>query len=213
MIVAVAVGLALLIQAFVAKPYRIPSESMLQTLKIGQRILVNRLDNHFGSPQRGDILVFDPPGGADGDPECALQDGDRFGAGRVYRDGSEEVSDVKMVCPLPAPGRTDEAYVKRVVGLPGERIAIERGRVLINGRRIDEPYVDPGNDCADQRAIESDCNFPTEVEIPPGHYFMMGDNRDDGASYDSRFWGPVKAENMIGEVVFSYWPPTRIGTP
>lgn len=211
-IVGVALGLALTIQAYLVKPYRIPSGSMEPTLQIGERILVNRLSTHFGTPKRGDILVFDPPAG-DGEPECGVKNGQQYAPGKVYRDGEEDYSDVKMPCPVPAKGKFDEAYVKRVVGLPGESIAVKRGRVLIDGRQIAEPYLPGDDDCRDDTEIDTDCNFPTPVTIPAGHYFMMGDNRDDGGSYDSRFWGPVAESSVIGDVFFTYWPPTKIGKP
>lgn len=209
-IVAIAVGLALLIQAFVVKPYRIPSGSMLPTLEIGQRILVDRIQGRFGLPERGDVVVFYPSGG-DGDPECGVQSGERYGAGRIYRDGLDETSRIKMPCPLPAAGKYEEAYVKRVVGMPGDSISVRRGRVFINGKQLSEPYLPSDDDCRDNTDIAADCNFPTPITVPPGHYFMMGDNRNDGGSYDSRFWGPVPASSMIGEAFVTYWPPNRVG--
>src|SRR5689334_3560856 len=87
-IVAVAVGLALLIQAFVVKPYRIPSESMVPTLQVGQRILVNRLHGRFADPQRGQITVFDPPAGED-EPACGVKNGQEYAPGKVYRDSDQ----------------------------------------------------------------------------------------------------------------------------
>lgn len=209
-VVAVAVGLALLIQSYLVKPYRIPSGSMLPTLKIGERILVNRVDGRFGEPSRGDIVVFDPPNG-DGEPDCGVKNGEEYAPGKVYRDGQEDYAKVKMPCPIPGPGKFDEAYVKRVVGMPGDTIAVKRGRVQINGRQLNEPYLPGDDDCRRNDDIATDCNFPTPIKIPAGHYFMMGDNRDDGGSYDSRFWGPISGTSVIGEVFFTYWPPMKIG--
>jgi signal peptidase I len=211
-VVAVAIGAALLIQAFLVKPYRIPSESMLPTLEVGQRILVNRVEGRFGEPERGDIVVFMPPGGTD-EPECGVTSGQHFGNGQIYRDGDEANPEAKMPCPLPAPGKFDEAYVKRVVGLPGDTISVRRGRAWINGKQLSEPYLPGTDDCRNNDDIATDCNFPTPVTVPAGHYFMMGDNRNDGASYDSRFWGPIVASSVVGEVFFTYWPPTKFGTP
>lgn len=211
-IVAVAIALALLIQAFLVKPYRIPSGSMLPTLKIGQRILVNRVEGRLGTPSRGQIIVFVPPAG-DGEPECGVRDGQEYAPGLVYRDGTADYSDVKMPCPKPGPGKYDETYVKRLVGMPGENISVKRGRVWINGRQLSEPYLPSGDDCVGNDDIATDCNFPTPITIPAGHYFMMGDNRNDGASYDSRFWGPVNGNSIVGNVFFTYWPLDRIGLP
>lgn len=214
-IVAVAVGLALLIQAFVVKPYRIPSESMYPTLTVGQRILVNRLHGRFADPQRGQITVFDPPNeqNGEGEPACGVKNGQQYAPGKVYRDNSITYSHVKMPCPVPGPGKFSETYVKRVVGLPGEWISVKRGRAFINGKQLPEPYLPGNDDCRNNDSITTDCNFPTPIKIPAGHYFMMGDNRNDGASFDSRFWGPVDEQSVIGNAFFTYWPVNRIGTP
>jgi signal peptidase I len=184
--VAVAVGLALLIQAFVVKPYRIPSPSMVPTLAIGQRVLTNRLIDH---PSVGDIVVFHPPKGADpASPVCGASN---------QGDGHSQA------CDQPTPGESTQTFIKRVVGGPGDRIAILDGHVVRNGVREKDPYIEQ---CGD----DSSCNFRKPITIPPGEYFMMGDNR--GASDDSRFWGPVPDKWVIGVAFFTYWPPDRIGT-
>ena len=183
--VAVAVVLALLIQAFIVKPYRIPSGSMIPTLAIGQRVLTNRLINH---PSVGDIVVFHPPQGAD--PATPVCGSAKEGAGHL------------TPCGVPTTGESSQTFIKRVVGGPGDRIQIVGGHVIRNGVREKDPYIAPcGSD--------SSCNFPTPVVVPPGDYFMMGDNR--GASDDSRFWGPVPDKSVIGVAFFTYWPPDRIG--
>ena len=183
--VAVAVILALLIQAFIVKPYRIPSGSMIPTLTIGQRVLTNRLVNH---PSLGDIVVFHPPAGADpASPVCGAAN---QGAGH------------QQACGLPTAQESSQTFIKRVVGVPGDRIQIVGGHVIRNGVREKDAYIAQcGND--------NSCNFPTPVVVPPGDYFMMGDNR--GASDDSRFWGPVPGSWIIGVAFFTYWPPDRIG--
>ncbi len=183
--VAVAVGLALLIQAFVVKPYRIPSPSMVPTLRVGQRVLTNRLINH---PSVGDIIVFHPPKGADPlTPNCGSPN---QGAGHT------------QACDTPTAGESSQTFIKRVVGGPGDRIAIVNGHVIRNGVREKDTYIEP---CG----TDPSCNFRTPIVIPPGNYFMMGDNR--GASDDSRFWGPVPNKWVIGVAFFTYWPPDRIG--
>ena len=183
-IVAVALGLALGIQAFLVKPFRIPSESMVPTLAVGQRVLVDRVSERFGDPDRGDVMVFKPPRGAD-DNAC----------------GAEKPENAP--CPRPTEQRSDTNFIKRVVGLPGERLKVVDNRVYINGRRQDEPFVNKNTPC-DQL-----CNLDREITIPKGHYFMMGDNR--GASADSREWGPVPKKWMIGKAFVTYWPPRKIG--
>jgi signal peptidase I len=209
-IVAVALGLALLIQAFIVKPFRIPSPSMVPTLEIGERVLVNRLDGRFGTPERGDITVFKPPAGADEEssPECGVTDGQEYLPGKVYKSSDENGE--KMPCPKPAAGKSRENYIKRVIGLPGERLKIIRGHAYINGKKLDEPYVNSEDSCDDDAYFSETCTFSIEITIPPGHYFMMGDNRNN--STDSRFWGPVPEQNIVGEAFATYWPPGDIGT-
>jgi signal peptidase I len=184
--VAVAVGLALLIQAFVVKPYRIPSGSMIPTLDIGQRVLANRL---FDKPSVGDIVVFHPPAGAD--PANAQCGSPSQGSGH------------SQACDTPTPAESSQTFIKRVVGLPGDEISIQDGHVIRNGVREKDSYI---NQCG----TGPQCNFRTPIKIPPGDYFMMGDNR--GFSDDSRFWGPVPSKWLIGIAFFTYWPPDRIGT-
>ena len=183
MIVAVALGLALGIQAFLVKPFRIPSESMVPTLEIGQRVLVDRVSYRFSDPDRGDVVVFKPPAGADRN-SC----------------GVEPPPDA--ACAEPTKDRSDTNFIKRVVGLPGDRLKVIDGSVYIDGKRQEEDFARLDPSC-------SICNLPQEITIPEDHYFMMGDNR--GESADSREWGPVPKEWLIGQAFMTYWPPNRIG--
>ncbi len=96
---------------------------------------------------------------------------------------------------------TAEAVTAAGAG-PGDRIAIRGGHVVLNGKRQKEPFIEP---CGGGEA----CDLPREIRIPADHYFMMGDNR--GSSDDSRFWGPVPREWIIGEAFATYWPVNRIG--
>ncbi len=184
--VAVAIGLALGIQAVLVKPYRIPSASMFPTLQIGQRILVNRLDTR---PALGDVVVFHPPAGADPtNPVCgnpAQGPGD------------------PQPCDRPTAARSPQTFVKRVVGLPGDRLVIRDGHVWRNGVEERGSYIQP---CPNG----PNCTFTKAITVPAGHYYMMGDNRD--YSDDSRFWGPVPQRWIIGVAFFTYWPLSRIGT-
>lgn len=192
-IVALALGLALAIQAWIVKPYQIPSESMEPTLDVGQRVLVNRFIYHFKDPQIGDIVVFHPPHGADNEgPACGVQ---------VH---GEEPVQVGEPCPRPTSQESSQNFIKRIVAGPGDTLSVKEGHPVVNGvEKKDEPYINP---CGGTEA----CNLPKKITIPPGMYFMMGDNR--GASDDSRFWGPVPRSWIIGEAFATYWPPDRIGT-
>jgi signal peptidase I len=183
--VAIAIGLALLIQAFIVKPYRIPSPSMVPTLTIGQRVLTNRLINH---PSVGDIVVFHPPRGAD--PATPVCGDPNEGAGHA------------QACGIPTVQESTQTFIKRVIAGPGDTVQIINGHVYRNGVREQDSYIEP---CG----TDPSCNFRTPVRVPPGDYFMMGDNR--GASDDSRFWGPVPDKWVIGVAFFTYWPPDRIG--
>jgi signal peptidase I len=183
-IVALAVGLALLIQAFVIKPYQIPSGSMEPTLNIGQRVLVNRFIYHLKDPDIGDIVVFHPPVGANND-----------------RCGSSHPA--LEACPTESPEESDQNYIKRIVAGPGDTLSVHHGHPVVNGVEAKEDFINP---CRSGSA----CNLPKEITIPPDHYFMMGDNR--GGSDDSRFWGPVPRDWIVGQAFFTYWPPSRIGT-
>jgi len=184
MIVAVALGLALLIQAFLVKPFRIPSESMVPALEINQRVLVDRVSFRFSDPDRGDIVVFKPPEGADLNT-CGVKHPDN------------------QPCPEPTEGKSDTNFIKRVVGLPGDRLSVRQGHVYIDGKEQEEGFAEISADCAT-------CNLEKEITVPPDHYFMMGDNR--GESADSREWGPVPEKWIIGKAFATYWPIKKIGT-
>jgi signal peptidase I len=190
--VAVAVGLALLIQAFLVKPYRIPSGSMIPTLSIGQRILVNRLDTH---PGLGEIVVFHPPTGAvTGDGVCGNPDQG------VGQNGVKHA----QACDKDVPAESHQTFVKRVVGLPGDRLKIINGHVYRDGKRETGSYIQVCN-----TATGAACTFPQTIVVPAGDYYMMGDNRGD--SLDSRYWGPVPQKWIIGVAFATYWPINRIG--
>jgi len=182
-IIAVAIGLALGIQAWIVKPYRIPSGSMEPTLAIGQRVLVDRIGMHFGDPHVGEIAVFNPPQSA-----------------------QQEVCGVPRLtgaaCSEAESRRSSTYFIKRIVAGPGDVIKIVEGHVIRNGKREPDHYIMP---CGGTAV----CNLPTPIKIPAGHWFMMGDNR--GESDDSRFWGPVPRGWIIGGAFATYWPPDRIG--
>lgn len=193
-IVAVALGLALGIQAFIVKPYRIPSGSMEPTLAIGQRVLVNRIGTAFSDPHVGEIAVFHPPKGAEQE-ECGPQP-------HVVRLGG-------AACSSPIPEEDSSVnFIKRVVAGPGDEIKIEQGHVYRKAAGKGE-FIREQDSYIRECGTSQECNFPTPIKIPPGHWFMMGDNR--GESDDSRFWGPVPTGWIIGGAFATYWPPDRIG--
>jgi signal peptidase I len=184
--VAVAIGVALLIQAFIVKPYKIPSGSMIPTLAIGQRILVNRLDTH---PGLYNVVVFHPPAGADPEPAVCGRPSQGYGD--------------QQPCDLGESAVSSQTFVKRVVGLPGDHLRIFNGRVWRNGSEEKGTYLQPCN------TGPSYCDFAKRITVPAGDYYMMGDNR--GISDDSRFWGPVPQHSIIGVAIATYWPIDRIG--
>jgi len=184
------VVIAIFVITFIVQAFQIPSESMENTLLIGDYLLVNKLcyggtglGDHLMPYQkiaRGDIIVFHYPV----DPQ--------------------------------------QHFVKRVIGVPGDRLRMVNKRVFINGKPLDEPYVhfvEPLNDQfrdsfprvdIPARRLEGDWWLQMQklvvdgqLIVPEGHYFVMGDNRDD--SLDSRYWGFVPQENIIGRPLIIYW--------
>lgn len=187
MIVVTALVLALLIQAFVVKPYRIPSGSMLPTLHVNQRVLVNRIGTHFGAPRVGEIIVFHPPKNFDQGCADPTQGPDEPAA---------QACDVAQATP------SSQTFIKRVVGVPGDRLRIVNGHVIRNGVRERDPYIMSCNG-------GGPCTMATPITVPAGDYYMMGDNRPN--SEDSRYWGPVPRKWIIGRAFLTYWPPGRLG--
>ena len=176
--IAGAIAIVLAIKAWIVNPYRIPSSSMEVTL-------------HCAKPAHG----------------CEARFSDRVLANRfIYRFKDPERGDIVVFETPPAARARCGAggtFVKRLVGLPGERLELrnEQGLsyVYINGRKLEEPYIGPNR--RDARGAET-------FTIPQGQYFMMGDNRSQ--SCDSREWGTVPRDNLIGKVFATYWPPNRI---
>jgi signal peptidase I len=152
---------ALSIRTFVAEARFIPSDSMLPTLRIDDRLIINKLTYHFRSPQRGDLIVFNPT--------KALQ-------AQNFKD----------------------AFIKRIIGIPGDTIAIQNGKVLINGKVTTESYI-----------AEAPNYTYGPVAVPTGEYFVLGDNRNN--AYDSHYWGFVPREKIVGQATKRFWPPNRIG--
>jgi len=146
------------VRPFVMEAFWIPSGSMIPTLEIGDRVLVNKFIYRFTEPDRGDIIVF-----------------------RSVDNPNEDL-------------------IKRVVALPGDEIAVRRGRLLLNGEPQKEPFTNKKF---------PDRSFYARTTVPEGHVFVMGDNR--GNSADSRVFGPLPKKNIEGEAFLRFWPPHRIG--
>jgi signal peptidase I len=159
---------ALLIKAFLVQAFYIPSESMVPTLKIGDRVLVNKLSYDLHDVNRGDLIVFERP-----------------------------------------PGETDESVkdlIKRVVGLPGDQIVIKDNSVYINGTQLDESYLPEGTLTKQGRL---DCVDATPCVVPDDSIWVMGDNREH--SYDSRYFGPIEQDTIVGRAFLRIWPLGSIG--
>jgi signal peptidase I len=192
-IVAVALGLALGLEAFIVKPYKIPSGSMEPTLIEGQRVLANRIAMDFSEPHVGGIYVFHPPAGAK-QQECGPTP-------HVVKLGAAP-------CSRPVPRKSSETFIKRAVAGPGDEIYVTEGHVFRRAAGASR-FVAEKDSYIKACGSSPECNFPTPIRIPAGHWFMMGDNR--GNSDDSRFWGPVPTSWIVGQAIATYWPPDRIG--
>jgi signal peptidase I len=167
-VIGAALVVALLIKAFLVQAFYIPSESMVPTLKIGDRVLVNKLSYNVHDVNRGDLIVFERP-----------------------------------------PGETDESVkdlIKRVVGLPGDQIVIKNNSVYINGTQLDENYLPAGTLTKQGRL---DCEDATPCVVPDDSIWVMGDNREH--SYDSRYFGPIKQDTIVGRAFLRIWPLGSIG--
>ena len=171
------------VRPFVVEAFYIPSESMVPTLQVGDRVLVNKFIYRFTEPERGDIIVFESvEGGSVPEKENLIE--------RIIGFfGNDEVEE---------PSSDD--LIKRVVGEPGDKISVRNGKLFVNGEPQRESYVN--------RRFP-DRSFFAPTTVPKGHVFVMGDNRAN--SRDSRFFGPVPKEKIEGEAFLRFWPPDRIG--
>jgi signal peptidase I len=192
-IVVAAAALTLLIKAFVVQVYKIPSASMENTLQVNDRVLVNKLVYHFRGIARGDVVVFS--GQDSWGPNAAPPSSDP-----IVRVWDDVLSDIGLQS-------SQTFYIKRVIGLPGDRVACcTDGKVTVNGVPLTETsYLYPG----DQPSFP----FKT-VTVPAGHVWVMGDHRGD--SEDSRYHlsdpghGAIPESEVVGRAFLIIWPPSRL---
>ncbi|CCH49999.1 signal peptidase I [Pseudodesulfovibrio piezophilus] len=173
--IVVALLLAFVIRAFVVQAFKIPSGSMLETLQIGDHLLVSKFAYDVRLPS--DIWLDTTDGKV------------------LYKTSDPERGDI-IVFKFPQDESKD--YIKRIIGLPGETVEVRNKVVYINGQPLDEPYVLH----TDAKNLPVRDNFGP-VTVPEGRYFMMGDNRE--GSFDSRWWGTVKREKIVGKALIIYW--------
>jgi signal peptidase I len=175
------------IQAFVVKPYVVPTSSMEPTLMPGDHVLADRLSMEFGNPSRYQIVVFHPP-------HCTGDRNDSDGVCTTtklrYRDG--------------AAGTT---YIKRVIGIPGDVVTQHDHHIWVShdgGKpfQLHEPYVLNGDEVGGLQL--------KRTVVPPGYYLLLGDNRV--VSDDSRAWGLEPRGDILGVARARYWPLDRLGT-
>ena len=176
-----ALVIAVVIKTFLVQPFWIPSESMLPTIEVNDRVMVNKLAFNWSEPERGDIVVFRDP--AEPEIEESLPEA-------VIRSVLEAIG-------VRTRGRDD--LIKRVIGLPGETLDIVNGEMLVNGEPIAEPYLAPGTIMNDEGPFF----------VGPNQVFVMGDNRQ--FSFDSRRFGPIGYGALVGRAFVTIWPLSHFG--
>ena len=173
--------IAVLIKTFLVQPFWIPSESMFDTIQVNDRVMVNKLAFQLGEPERGDIVVFRDP--AEPEIEESIPEA-------VIRSVLEAIG-------IRTRGRDD--LIKRVIGLPGETITISEDTVFIDGAALAEPYLDEGTVMPDAGPFAVG-----EEEV-----FVMGDNRQ--FSFDSRRFGSISFDALVGRAFIIIWPLSHFG--
>ena len=187
-LILIAFGLALLIKTFLIQAFFIPSESMVPTLEVGDRVLVNKLVYRFREPRRGEVIVF-----------VAERD-DTADQRSLFRKFIDTLTEGLGVT---APA--DKDFIKRIIGLPGETVETKDGVVTVtktDGSKISltEPYL----------AADKDTSPFGPQKVPADSYFVMGDNRPNSADSRTRL-GPIKRADIIGKAFIKVWPLSRIG--
>jgi signal peptidase I len=190
-LIVIAIALAILLKTFLVQAFYIPSGSMEDTLRIGDRVMVNKVVYHLRDIKRGDVVVFD---GLDSfTPEVSIPE--------PTNPVSKALGWFGGLVGFAPPSEKD--FIKRVIGIPGDRVTCcdAKGRVTVNGVALDEPYLFPGNAPSDQ---------PFNITVPAGRLWVMGDHR--AASSDSRAHlgdpggGTVPENKVIGRAFVIIWP-------
>jgi signal peptidase I len=185
----VAFLLALLLRSFLIQAFYIPSESMVPTLEVGDRVLVNRLSHRWSTPERGEIVVFADEAGAERNAQNPLVGGLR-----------------SLAAGLGLAPPSEEDFIKRIIGLPGETIEIRDGVVYVNGTKLPEAATADGG----YLSVRDDSFLPPTT-VPEDEYFVMGDNRP--RSSDSRsLLGTIDRDQIIGRAFVLVWPFERAAT-
>ncbi|MGN6688894.1 MAG: signal peptidase I [Actinomycetales bacterium] len=201
LVVVLSLALSSLIKTFLVQAFFVPSESMENTLKVHDRILVSKLTPRFHDIQRGDVVVFQDPGGWLDPSELP------------HRTGVAKVAHDILVGVGVLPDDTVGDLVKRVIGVGGDHIVCctRQGQLTVNGVTLKEPYLYPGNQASDT---------PFDVTVPQGYIWVMGDHRgvsrDSRAHIDDPRHGMVPVGNVLGRVFVIIWPVDRwsgIGRP
>lgn len=198
-IVVMAIVLSLLIKTWVGQAFFIPSGSMTDTLQVGDRVIVSKLNKTFAGIGRGEVVVFRDPGGWLDGSSGGVPDNRAIAAVQ---------SGLTFVGLLPDPA--NEHLIKRVVGIGGDHVVCcdETGRVTVNGAPVNEPYVRPGD-------APSSVTF--DITVPEGSVWVMGDHRAD--SKDSRYnplggdgtQGSVPLDLVVGRALITAWPIRHVG--
>lgn len=192
LILAILVLCVATLRATVMDFYYVPSGSMENTLQVGDRIAVNRLERGLDQLQRGDVVVFDGRG------SFAPLDSGRGWLGDAFTGLGQWLGLVG----------SDTVFVKRIIGLPGDTVACcgSNGKLSVNGQEITEPYLFPGDAPSDQQF---------EVTVPANRLWLMGDHRSESADSRSLLGAPgggmVPLDKVLGRVSFTIWPPERFG--